>query len=297
MRYDWNDLKFFLEVVRGGTLSAAARALSCDHVTVGRRVVALEQALGASLFHRSAGGHMLTPAGATLLGFAERVEAATFAAAEALDRPELGISGKVKLATPDGFGNYFLAKYLGEFAQAYPLLTLELITVPQILSLSQREGDVTVSLAPPNRGKFKTEKLTDYDLSIYAGQGYLDRCTAPLRRDTLRSHRFVGYVDDLIFSRELDYLGEIAPGLRAQLQSTSLLAQATATSRGDGLCVLPNFVANETPGLTRVVPEVSLRRTYWMNCHDEVADLPRVRALRNFIGDICRQRGRFIADD
>jgi hypothetical protein len=46
---DWNDLRYFLAVCRAGTLAGAARDLRVRHSTVGRRLEALEQALGVSL--------------------------------------------------------------------------------------------------------------------------------------------------------------------------------------------------------------------------------------------------------
>ena len=45
--YDWNDLRFFLEVVRRGKLTGAAAVLDVNHTTVARRIEALEQRLGA----------------------------------------------------------------------------------------------------------------------------------------------------------------------------------------------------------------------------------------------------------
>jgi DNA-binding transcriptional LysR family regulator len=296
-RYDWNDLSFFVEVARHGTLSGAARAIGSDHATVSRRIAALEHALGSALFHRSPVGYMLTPAGAELLPHAERVETAAREATEALGRPQAGLVGKIRLATPDGFGNHFLARHLGEFASAYPQLTIELVTVSQILSLSQREGDLSVTLAPPARGRFQTERLTEYDLAIYGEAGYLAKAPPVRTRQDLRGHRFIGYVDDLIFTRELDYLGEVLPGLNVPLQATSLLGQLNAVLRGDGLCVLPRFIAQQHAALAAVLSgDVRLRRSYWISAHQEHANLPRIRVLRDFIRRCVERHGDFLMD-
>ncbi|MBY4854658.1 LysR family transcriptional regulator, partial [Burkholderia contaminans] len=48
----WDDIRYFLAVMRGGSLSAAARALQVQHSTVARRIDALESALGIRLFDR-----------------------------------------------------------------------------------------------------------------------------------------------------------------------------------------------------------------------------------------------------
>ena len=49
---DWNDLKFFLALVQGKSLSAAAQTLGVSPSTVSRRIEALEQALHSALVNR-----------------------------------------------------------------------------------------------------------------------------------------------------------------------------------------------------------------------------------------------------
>jgi hypothetical protein len=44
---DWDDLRYFLRVVQAKTLAGGARKLGVEHSTVGRRLSALERALGA----------------------------------------------------------------------------------------------------------------------------------------------------------------------------------------------------------------------------------------------------------
>lgn len=296
--FNWNDLRYFLEVARAGSLSGAARILRTDHATVGRRVMALEQALSQTLFHRSSLGYMLTSKGESLLPLAEQMEGRALDALVRMGRPEQGLAGKVRLTTPEGFGNYFLSRHLAAFATAFPLLQLELVTIQQILSLSQREGDVVVTLSPPRKGQFQTRKLVDYFLRIYTSPTYLAKAEPIKKRGDLQKHPFIGYVDDLIFAKELDYLGEILPSLRAHLQSSSLFAQVAAVRNGLGLCVLPTYIAGDDPHLVEVLPgEITLRRSYWLSAHDEIANLPRVRAARDFVERIVALEARFVAPE
>ena len=50
--FDWEDLRHFGTLAREGSLSAAARRLKVDHVTVARRVAALEASLSLKLVDR-----------------------------------------------------------------------------------------------------------------------------------------------------------------------------------------------------------------------------------------------------
>src|SRR6202051_154462 len=75
----WELYRTFLEVVRDGSLSGAARKLSLTQPTVGRHVDALEASLGLSLFSRSPRGLKAPPAALELVSYAETMAAASAA--------------------------------------------------------------------------------------------------------------------------------------------------------------------------------------------------------------------------
>ena len=145
-------------------------------------------------------------------------------------------------------------------------------------------------MTPPAAGNVVLERLADYRLHVYGARAYLDR-HAPIRsRDDMLAHPFIGYVDDLIFTRALNYLNEIGPHLRARLQNSSLQAQLVATAQGVGLCVLPDYVACTMPGLVPVLPEMlTLTRSYWMVSDADMAESAQVRLTRRFLRDTVAQ--------
>src|SRR5687768_14508662 len=73
---DWNDLRYFVSVAEQGSTLKAGRALRVSQTTVARRIAALEEAIGLSLFERRAAGYALTPDGEALLRHARQVSAA-----------------------------------------------------------------------------------------------------------------------------------------------------------------------------------------------------------------------------
>ncbi|MFL5185302.1 MAG: LysR substrate-binding domain-containing protein [Microvirga sp.] len=100
----------------------------------------------------------------------------------------------------------------------------------------------------------------------------------------LASHRFVNYIDDLIYTPQLGYLDEVVRGARANFHSSHIIAQVNATIAGYGLCVLPHFLARRFPGLEPVLPEVvRLKRTWWLLIHEDQKDLARVRLVVDFL--------------
>ncbi len=294
--FDWNDLRAFLAVARTGRLTAAAARLGADHTTVGRRVSALEARLGARLFDRSPQGYALTAHGERLLPTAEEIESLTLRAAHDLGEADQAVSGTVRIGAPEGFGSYFLAPLMVALADRQPNLQIQLVAIPGVLSLSKREADIAVTLSAPREGRLVTRKLTDYGLSLYAAPAYLD-ARPPIRtRADMAGHRFIGYIEDLLYAPELDYMQAPDVDIQVGLQSSNLIAQLQAAIAGAGLCVLPDFIATAEPGLRRVLPDaVHLERSLWLVTHADLKSLARIRAVTDtIVNAVKNERARFV---
>jgi DNA-binding transcriptional LysR family regulator len=74
---DWDDVRYFLAVARGGSVRAAAEHLGVNHSTVLRRIAQLEERLGARMFEKLPSGYRLTAAGEDVLEFADQMEASS----------------------------------------------------------------------------------------------------------------------------------------------------------------------------------------------------------------------------
>ncbi|NNU81724.1 LysR family transcriptional regulator [Halovulum dunhuangense] len=287
----WDDLQFFLAVAREGQLSRAARQLQTSHVTVSRRIDRLESALKLRLFERNPRGYELTSTGRRLVETAERME-------NEADRLLVDLTGDIgaqrgvlRVAVPEGFASFFSKNLLPEFQTRFPNIALELITLPQIMSLSRREADLSVTLDPTKATPYHSEKIVDYALHIYGARSYLERNAPITRREDLLEHPFAGYIEEMIFARGLDYLGEVHPKIRPVFKSSSIFNQLAATRAGLYLCVLPHYVARHYTDLVPVLhDEVTILRNYWLTCHRDVRPIPRERAVMEFIKSAMRAR-------
>src|SRR3546814_6845376 len=74
---DWDDIRYFLAVARGGSVRAAAERLGVNHTTVLRRIGHLEERLGAQMFEKLPSGYRLTAAGEEVLELANQMEASS----------------------------------------------------------------------------------------------------------------------------------------------------------------------------------------------------------------------------
>lgn len=138
---------------------------------------------------------------------------------------------------------------------------------------------MAIGVSRPEAGRLTVQKLTDYRLSLAASAEYLATRTPIATRADLIGHQFVGYIPDMIFDKELDYLAEIgAPG--ARLTSNSVSVQLNMLRQGAGVGVVHDFALPAAPGLVRILPEeVRLTRAFWLIRH---ADDGRVARLNRF---------------
>jgi len=281
---DWDNLRYFLELARSGTLQSAARRLEVDHTTVARRIQALEKQVGSPLFSREAGGHRLTEAGRRLQPQVEAMESAFRAVESTAPASHEGLAGVVRIGATEGFGTIVLAPRLALFAALHPKLVIDLLAMPRLVHLSRREADIVISLERPARGQVVVSKLTDYTLRLYASTTYLAAHPVIQTKDDLRGHTFISYVDDLLFSKELQYLDELHKPDAFALRSTSILAQYQATAAGAGIAVLPAFIADCDKSLRPVLPATAhFTRTFWMSMPVETKQLVRMQKVWDFL--------------
>ncbi len=291
---DWDDAKYLLAVARAGQMLGAARRLGVNQATLGRRITSLEESLGVRLVDRKTTGTTLTDEGRALLPRLERIEAEFLAAQSEMTGEGAEVSGTVRLGAPDGFGVGFLAPRLAEFQDRYPAVQLQLVPVPRVFSLSQREADLAVMVGRPERGRLKARKLTEYTLGLYASKAYLDRYGMPEDVEALADHRLVGYVDDLIPTPQFNYAREIFGARRPDLEISSATGQFEAVRAGAGIGILHDFMMRDGDPI-HILPEISISRSYWIAWHPTVDGTPRARALIDFLVDIvARARGLLV---
>nr|WP_231866716.1 LysR family transcriptional regulator [Acetobacter malorum] len=283
---DWRNLQFFLAVARAGSLSEAGRLLGVDHATVGRHIVALEASVGKTLFERHLRGYALTRYGQDLLTTAEAMDREATSVAQA-SSPAHGLTGTVRINALEGFASFFLASRIGSLLVDNPALTIEILTIQQIVALSRRQADIAITVTPSEDDRFVCEKLTPYYLCVYATRSYLDREKPIKKPEDFSSHLFSGYVDEMIFMRELDYLGHLGVSRKmVRIQNSSVQAQMEAACSGLCMAVLPTFVAATRPELIPVLPQqVRLERHYWLITRAEEQTSVRISQLCRFIRD------------
>ncbi|MCV6824145.1 MULTISPECIES: LysR family transcriptional regulator [Halocynthiibacter] len=275
----WDDLRVFLAVARAESLSGAGKVLRVDPATVGRRIAQLEQQVDAALFTKSPQGYAITTAGQRLLEHAIRAEQAVGEAFSDVAGDAGGLTGAIRIGAPDGCANYLLPQVCAEICAAHPGLEVQIIALPRVFNLSKREADMAITVSPPSAGRLTVQKLSAYHLHLAASREYLAEHPPIRTLADVKGHRIVGYIPDMIFDKELDYLSE-AGADHVTLGSNSVSVQFNWVRTGGGLGVVHDFAIPAAPNVTKILTdEISLTRNFYLVRH---MDDRRVERLNRF---------------
>jgi DNA-binding transcriptional LysR family regulator len=289
---DWDDLRIFLAVARSESLSGAGKTLKIDPATVGRRIARLEDALSSRLFAKSPQGYTLTDEGARLVPHAEAAEQAMAGALDEVQGRAATLSGQVRIGAPDGCANYLLPQVVAAICDENPGLEVQIVALPRVFNLSRREADMAIAVSPPSAGRLTVQRLTDYRLHLAASRDYLARHGTPATPADLQDHRIVGYIPDMIFDKELDYLAEIGAS-DVPLASNSVSVQLNWLRQGAGVGMVHDFAMPSAPELVKVLEsEIALTRAFWLIRH---ADDRRVERLNRFADRLAHGLRREVA--
>lgn len=293
--FDWDNLRIFLGVARSQSALDASHVLKMSQSTVSRRIQRLEAEIGAKLFERSSQGHRLTSAGHRLLEHVEKLESTLTAVETNVAGDNISLTGEVRIGATEGFGTFFLTPQIARFCEWHPDITVDILPLPRTLNLSKREADASVAIDRPSANSFVTCMLAKYRLLPYATQDYLSANPPILDVNDLSGHRWIDYVDDLIFSPQQFSLTKWLPAIKPSLRSTSVVAQAQAARAGLGIAILPCFLGSVTEGLVPVLPEkIDITRTFWLVAPPERREIARVKALWDYMRRCAEANSDFL---
>jgi DNA-binding transcriptional LysR family regulator len=258
---NWDDMRVFLAVARAEGLTAAAPVLKMDPATLGRRVARLETAIGAALFVKSPQGYALTDLGVQMRDRAAEAEVA-FSLAVDTGQGAATLSGQIRIGAPDGAANFLLPQVCADIQRANPNLEVQILALPRVVNLSRREADMAITVSPPAAGRLTVQKVTDYQLHLATR-----RDASPVRSlADIKGRAVVGYIPDMIFDKELDYLGDMGQA-GVQLASNSVAVQMQMLRRS-GIGIVHDFALPSVPELTRVLTDdVALLRSFYLVRH------------------------------
>jgi DNA-binding transcriptional LysR family regulator len=281
----WSDFQLVLVVAQIGQLSRACEVLAISHVTLLRKLAAIETRLKVRLFDRVRGHCHPTAAGAELVAAAEGMAPLAQDAELRVMGQDLRPSGHVRVTAAGILVSQLVLPVLRQFAQAFPDVTLEFTASRDHHSLTRREADVALRVSDSVPDWLIGRQLGQVDFAIYGQRR--PRKPIPLQplAKLLDQKRWVAFerdARDLKFDRWLaDHLPDRSVVIRADG-----FDQALAMVRaGLGIALLPTFVAASCPDIEPLSAEIrALRTPLWLITHKDLRGTMRVKVLMQAVG-------------
>jgi DNA-binding transcriptional LysR family regulator len=255
-----------------------------EHTTIGRRLSALERALGAPLVLRGPDGLTLTPLGERIAPLVEEVERAVSAArAAAKSQAE-----RVRLSVPQALTGMF-TQALAQLRLDQPEITLEIIGANRPPDLKRGEVDLAVLVKDVADEDLVRRSIGEVGWSLYASGAYLARRPAPVDPCDLSGHEIVALASDSTAAPAAKWLAKHAAKAVVVSRSNASASLVAAAVAGAGLALLPCFLAEAEPTLKRLTPEVLTKHPVWLAYRREARIAEPVKVVIRFVVDLVRK--------
>src|ERR1700733_1716716 len=143
---DWDDVRYFLAVARGGSVRAAAERLGVNHATVLRRIAQLEERLGVHMFEKLPSGYRLTGAGEEVLEFADQMETSSHLLETRVFGRDQSVRGRLRVTLAPPLATHLLMPDFADFARLHPDIEMEILSSGELANLTNREADVAIRI-------------------------------------------------------------------------------------------------------------------------------------------------------
>lgn len=283
----WDDLRVLLAVHRAGSLLGAGRSLGLSTSTTGRRLEALEAAVGEKLVHRTQSGTQLAPAAVRLVQLAQELEHGL----RAQQRDKQRVAGTIRISVPDGMAVH-VARVLLALQYQHPGIDLELVGENRMVDVAKREADLAVRLVRSTSNLVVEKRLATLRFGLFASADYVRRHLPEgrLRREDASTHTFVGLDSrwkGLPHEQWMVALG----ATRFAFRSSSIEAIVEAVRRGAGLAALVEQDARHAELVRVGTDTVGPTQPLYLIYHRDLRNAPHVRAAVSSIEAHVRDGG------
>ncbi|MCB1539236.1 MAG: LysR family transcriptional regulator [Rhodospirillales bacterium] len=291
MNLNWDKLRIFHAVAEAGSFTRACEVLNLSQSAISRQIGALEEQLGAPLFHRHARGLLMTEQGELLLKATKDVFEKLALLEGRISDTKSAPEGPLKLTMPGFIGSAWMGPRIDRFRRKYPKMCLTLLLDNRVFNLSMREADAALRLYEPDQPDLIKRKLATIRFHLCASKSYLAESGTPKTAADLRKHWLVGYPAGVPIPHEhTDWLFQLA-GVDKETAPKVLLMNAmqaihNTVAGGCGIGCLPDFMIGDNPNLQIILdqypaPEVPIFFVY----PQERRNSTKIQVLRDFLID------------
>lgn len=288
MTIDWDKLRLFYAVASAGSFTEAARRLQLSQPALSRQIIALEESLGAKLFHRHARGLALTNEGEQLRETAHRMANELERAKSDIEASRNRPTGEIKLTTTVAFGSTWLTRQMADFIQLYPDIRVSLVLGDEERDLSRHEADCAVRFHKPYQADLIQRPLAPIQYKLCASASYIAKYGEPQTPEDLVNHRLVAYGPEApAYLRSINWaldVGHDGPSRVPVLTVNNSFGVLQAVEAGAGIAALPSYLIRFSEKVKLILPQLqgAVMQTYFVY-PSELKGSVRVAALRDFL--------------
>ena len=283
---NWNDLRHFLAIARGGSIGAAARSLKVNQSTTQRRLLALEKGLGCVLVERHGTSYRLTSQGQILIASVTNVEAAVDAVQRKVASFDNKDLGTVKVTCLVTVGQRIVKSgLLDAFHARHPGTRVELLMEQRILDLSKGEADIAIRGGKPGSGALVCRKIAEVPWGIYASRAFVAQYGSPAAPSDIKRFPIVALVDELEEVPAVRWMRSQAGQATIAARCANIPSAHLAVKSGAGLAPLPTVYAATDTDLVNLLGALpNLNYPMFLVTHKDIRKRPGVKAFFDFCG-------------
>ena len=296
---DWDKLRIFHAVADAGILPHAGDVLHLSQSAVSRQIRALEESLNTTLFHRHARGLILTEQGELLFDATSAMAKRLDAASARIRDSEEEVFGELRVTTTTGFGSLWLAPRLPKLYEKYPDLNIDLMLEERVLDLPMREADVAIRMKEPSQADLVRKRLMAVHMRLYATPEYLAENGTPETLDDLAGHRLIcqNTTSTQVGAGQSFVQMLLTYDVRNTLTVNNYFGVLQAVISNLGIGVLPDYVTEDFPGVTRVLEEIESNEVpVFLAYPEELRQSKRIAAFRDFVQEEIIAHRRLIRE-
>lgn len=286
-------MHLFVQTVRLGSFSKAARHAGLTPGSVSRRISELEQGLGVQLFSRTTRQVALTEAGRVYHQHIEKVLEGIAEAENAAAALQQTPRGTLRVHSRTLFGVLVLGRLMPSFQERFPDINVELRLSERPIPLREEDCDIDFRIAPPRDAGLMQRKLFSSERILIASPAYLASHPPIEKPDDLRDHKCLSYwlgPDEAIWRFLREGALEELPVPAGFAVNNGVILRDLAVD-GHGVALLDDYTVVdelETGSLVRVLKDYQVTNTTFDEgmyaTYLEAAHVPeKIRAFLDFV--------------
>ena len=249
------EMELFAVVVRAGSFSGAARHLGLTPSAISRAIDRIEARLGVRLILRTTRALRLTAEGQAYLGAARRIIADLDDAEQAI-ADQGAPRGRLRVSAALSHGRLCIVPLLGEFAEAFPHILVDLSLADQLVDVAAGQADVAVRFGPLADSGLTARKLGTNGRVIVASPHYLARHGTPVVPEDLQAHNCLNFNfrrAEPVWPFRRDGI-DFALNVRGNIEANNGETLAQLAAAGVGIARVGTFSVAEELADGRLVP-------------------------------------------